>query len=118
MEEAAKNLNVERTDAIDGLAFDKETKSLILLLADGMDWSDENRHLFLLQEKLNSYILYIDTRQFEGKYPDVEKIELRVTFLFKEPDMCGYLLSRAEAVLNDNFDNVFLTVEHGTMSSD
>ncbi len=118
MEEVTKNLNVERTDTIDGLAFDKETKNLILLLADGMDWSDENRHLFFLQEKLNSYIQYVETRQYESKYPDVEKIEFRVCFLFKEPDMCGYLLSRAEAVLNDNFDNVFLTVEHGTMSSE
>lgn len=63
-----EKLNIENTDSIDGLAFEQETSSLILLLADGMDWIDMNRHLLLLQDKLNTYIWYIDSRQYEEKY--------------------------------------------------
>ena len=37
--------NIEKTDTIDGLAYEQDTSSLILLLTDGMDWSDMNRHL-------------------------------------------------------------------------
>ena len=48
--------NIEKTDTIDGLAYEQDTSSLILLLTDGMDWSDMNRHLLLLQDKLNTYI--------------------------------------------------------------
>ena len=48
--------NIEKTDTIDGLAYEQDTSSLLLLLTDGMDWSDMNRHLLLLQEKLNTYI--------------------------------------------------------------
>ena len=50
-----EKLNIENTDTIDGMAYEQDTSSLILLLADGMDWSDINRHLLLLQEKLNTY---------------------------------------------------------------
>ena len=48
--------NIEKTDTIDGLAYEQDTSSLLLLLTDGMDWSDMNRHLLLLQDKLNTYI--------------------------------------------------------------
>lgn len=60
-----EKLNIENTDTIDGMAYEQDTSSLILLLADGMDWSDINRHLLLLQEKLNTYIWYIDSGQYE-----------------------------------------------------
>lgn len=63
-----EKLNIENTDTIDGMAYEQDTSSLILLLADGMDWSDINRHLLLLQEKLNTYIWYIDSGQYEEKY--------------------------------------------------
>ena len=80
------NFNIENTDTIDTLAYREQTKMMILQIADGMDWSDMERHFSLLREKLDTYIWYIDSKQYEDKYPDVERIELRVTFLFKEPD--------------------------------
>lgn len=100
-------MNVENTNTIDSLAYDKDSFTLILLLSDGMDWTDKNRHLLLLREKLNSYIRYIDTRQYAEKYPDVRKIEVRISFLFKEPDECRYLLERAGFVLKDFYDYHF-----------
>lgn len=109
LENNNNKLNVENTDTIDGLAYEQETSSLILLLADGMDWSDMNRHLLLLQEKLNNYIWYIDSKQYEEKYPDVKRIELRVSFLFQEPEICHKLLERAKQVLVDVFENVDLS---------
>ena len=113
LENNNNKLNVENTDTIDGLAYEQETSSLILLLADGMDWSDMNRHLLLLQEKLNNYIWYIDSKQYEEKYPDVKRIELRVSFLFQEPEVCHKLLERAKQVFVDVFENVEMIVEQG-----
>lgn len=110
-------LNVERTDTIDGLAFDEETSSLILLLADGMDWIDENRHLILLQEKLNNYIKYIDSNQYLEKYPNVKKIEWQIHFLFKEPYKCYRLLEYLKMIMADAFKDVKIFIEHGTKSS-
>lgn len=109
-----EKMNIEYTDTIDGLAFKQETSSLILLLADGMDWLDINRHLLLLQDKLNTYILYIESKQYEEKYPNVERIEVHVSFLFKEPEACYMLLDKAEQVLINIFKNTEMIVTHGT----
>lgn len=113
-----EKLNIENIDSIDGLAFKQETSSLILLLADGMDWIDMNRHLMLLQDKLNTYIYYIDSRQYEEKYPNVERIEVRVSFLFKEPEICHKLLDRAEQILSNIFENIEMIVTHGIEDSE
>lgn len=114
MDDKAEKFNIENTDTIDSLAYEQETSSLILLLTDGMDWSDMNRHLLLLQEKLNTYIWYIDSRQYEEKYPVVKRIELRVSFLFQEPEICHKLLERAKLVFMNVFKNVEMIVEHGS----
>ena len=114
VEDKIEKLNIENTDTIDGLAYEQETSILILLLADGMDWSDMNRHLLLLQEKLNTYIWYIDSRQYEEKNTDVKKIEIRVSFLFQEPEICHKLLERAKLVFLNAFENLEMIVEHGT----
>ena len=114
VEDKIEKLNIENTDTIDGLAYEQETSILILLLADGLDWSDMNRHLLLLQEKLNTYIWYIDSRQYEEKYTDVKKIEIRVSFLFQEPEICHKLLERAKLVFLNAFENLEMIVEHGT----
>lgn len=114
MDGKAEKLNIENTDTIDGMAYEQETSSLILLLADGMDWSDTNRHLLLLQEKLNNYIWYIDSAQYKEKYPNVKRIELRVNFLFEEPEICHKLLERAKQVFMDVFENIEIIVGHGT----
>ena len=113
VEDKIEKLNIENTDTIDGLAYEQETSILILLLADGMDWSDMNRHLLLLQEKLNTYIWYIDSRQYEEKYTDVKKIEIRVSFLFQEPEICHKLLERAKLVFLNAFENLEMIVEQG-----
>ncbi len=107
------NFNIENTDTIDTLAYREQTKMMILQIADGMDWSDMERHFSLLREKLDTYIWYIDSKQYEDKYPDVERIELRVTFLFKEPDVCIKLLEKAGEVLHRVFENSALIVECG-----
>lgn len=106
-------LNIENTDTIDGMAYEQDTSSLILLLADGMDWSDMNRHLLLLQDKLNTYIWYIDSGQYEEKYPNVKRIEMRVSFLFEEPKLCHRLLEKAKHVFMNVFENVEMIVENG-----
>jgi len=35
-----------------------------------MDWNDEGRHLVLLQDKINTYLQFIENGQIEQSYPD------------------------------------------------
>ena len=71
----------------------------------------------LLQEKLNNYIGYIDSKQYLEKYPDVNKIEWQINFLFKKLDLCYRVLEHLKVVMTDIYKNVEIFIEHGTKSS-
>lgn len=120
-----KKFNIEKTEIIDSIAYEEETQKLIMLLADGMDWLDQKRHMFLLQEKLNTYLRYIDTKQYVdylkrisiNQIPSIKTIEIRITFLFKEPNICNQFIDRVIQVINDNFENVIIYIKQGTEES-
>ncbi|MBQ8966710.1 DUF6572 domain-containing protein [Ruminococcus sp.] len=106
-------LNIEKTDSIDSVAYDADKKMLAVMLVDGMDWEDEEIHLQLLKDKLNNYLLYIDTRQFDEKYPDTQRIELRAAFLYELPERAMFMVRRAGEVLETLFENSILVVDIG-----
>lgn len=78
-----------------------------------MDWSDEYNHLLLLQEKINNYIAYIESKQYLEKYEDIELIDIQIKFLFKETDNCEKILEQVKKVINDSLQNTTVTIEHG-----
>ena len=61
---------IDNTEVIDATAY--EGDKLILQLYDHLEFDDEiiKDHMFMLQEKLNSYIWFIDSKQYEETYPD------------------------------------------------
>ena len=116
MNEKDIELNLESTDTIDGAGLSKDDKSkLTLLLADGMDWHDETKHLLLLQEKLNNYIAYIESKQYLEKYPDVNAIVIEIKFLFKETDNCKQFLEQhVIKFIEESLPNTKIKIEYGT----
>ena len=106
-------LNLERTNTIDGVAFSEDDLKLILLLADGMDWHDEQKHLLLLQEKLNNYIAYIESKQYLEKYPKAKEIEIQIKCLFKETDNGKSLLEYAIKTIETSLQNAKVLIEYG-----
>lgn len=107
-------LNIERTNTIDGIAYNEKDLKLVLLLADGMDWHDEKNHLLLLQEKINNYIAYIEGKQYLQKYSNVEQIEIQIKFLFKETDNCRKFLEQVEKIISTSLNNTSINMEYGT----
>lgn len=107
-------LNIEKTNTLDGVGYDEENQRLIMFLSDGMDWHDEARHLFLLQEKINNYIAYIETKQYLKSYTNVKQIEIQICFCFKETDNCIKFLKQVEKLISESLKNTFITIEHGT----
>ncbi len=68
---------IDDTNKVDGLAIDKSRKALVLLMTDhlafeGNNTLSEKDHLLLLQDKINAYIEFISTRQYESIYPNEE----------------------------------------------
>ena len=57
---------------IDGIAYDDNATTLILEIYDHLNFEGkfEFDHLAILQDKLNSYIWFINSKQYEKIYPN------------------------------------------------
>lgn len=63
-------MSVIETDKIDGMGKGKENIELILLITDHLDWKNEQEHLMILQDKINSYLGFIESKQYVETYPN------------------------------------------------
>jgi hypothetical protein len=63
-------MTVEDIDKVDRLAFDRKTGDVRLLISDHLDWGEnEGEHLLVLQDKLNTYLGFVESGQLYAKYP-------------------------------------------------
>lgn len=87
-------MSVIEKDKIDGIGKSKSNKELLFLITDHLDWSDERYHLVTLQDKINSYVLYIESEQFKEIYPDDEFDFFTIEIHFKYPiiEKCSQFL--------------------------
>lgn len=74
---------IDNTEVIDATAY--EGNKLILHLYNHLEFDDEiiKDHMFMLQEKLNSYIWFIDSKQYEETYPDANLSVYEIQIKFK-----------------------------------
>ena len=81
---------IDNTEVIDATAY--EGNKLILQLYDHLEFDDEiiKDHMFMLQEKLNSYIWFIDSKQYEETYPNanLSVYEIQIKFKYQPSDLC------------------------------
>jgi hypothetical protein len=74
---------------VDWLGIEKTTGHISLTVVDDLDWADEENHLLLLQEKLNTYLAFIESGEvFERLVEEVgrrvpETTPIKITILAK-----------------------------------
>lgn len=109
-------LSIEKTNVLDGVAYDEKNLKLLLLLTDGADWYDEYNHLIALQEKINNYFDYIEGKQYLDTYPNakVEEVEIQIKFLFKETDNCKKFLEIVKKAVNELSIKTTVDIKSGT----
>lgn len=76
-------MSIFESDSVDFLVL--ESKVLKMIISDHLDWKEEYEHLLLLQEKINSYIAFYESGQYEEMYPDssFEYGVIEIHFLFE-----------------------------------
>ena len=90
-------LDVSEIDAIGTSDTDLE-----LLLIDGNLWlpDTEEEHLLKLQEKLNNYIYFLESKQYVARYGDnFDKKVIHITFQYSPSDNGLAFLAAAQKVL-------------------
>jgi hypothetical protein len=54
-------MTIAQTDIVDWMGIEKETGHVGLTVVDDLDWINEQNHLLLLQDKLNTYLAFIES---------------------------------------------------------
>ena len=74
-------MSVFETDQIDTMGV--VNGNLELLIIDTCNWEFEEEHFELLEDKLNNYLLYLDSKQYVPKYgDDFDKIIISIHFMY------------------------------------
>ena len=83
-------MSVIDVDKIDGMGKNEENKELLLLITDHLEWKNEQDHLMILQNKINSYLGFIESKQYVETYSDdvFEKYIIEIHFQNDIPENC------------------------------
>jgi len=76
-------MSVLDKDKIDGIGICDNLSQLALLITDHIDWTNEFDHLVHLQHKINSYISFIESKQYNEIYPKQKFISFCIEIHFQ-----------------------------------
>ena len=99
-------MSIEDAGKVDIIARKGETNTVVLVISDHWPWDDVQGHLHAIQEKLNSYIAFIETRQLwavrEPKIPENPEIEISLVLKYEPPPGAVSVLGQMKIFLADN----------------
>lgn len=99
-------MNIEQKDIIDFISTSPDGK-IVLTISDHLLWDEKNEHLLMLQEKLNSYLRFIESGEIFESYPATKDNSLIIEIgLQYEPNEVGlaFLNHCKETIINARID--------------
>jgi hypothetical protein len=107
-------LSVENRDVVDLVGVDRFSGRVILTIADHLQW-DSDEHLVTLQDKLNTYLRFIESGELATRYPDAKDRQPQITVVFKHPPdepAMKFLESVSEVIKSAGIDFRYETMTH------
>jgi hypothetical protein len=77
------SMAIESTQEVDAIGIDEKSGEVVLTLIDSTDWGDPSEHMFLLQEKLNAFLGFIESCELASAYPDSSGRACRIDLLLR-----------------------------------
>jgi hypothetical protein len=98
-----KDMSVEDKNKIDSISTNKEDV-VVLTISDHLGWDDRNEHLLILQEKINSYMDFIESGQIYESYPSAvdKKIMIQIVFKYLPNETGDEFLMIVKEFINEN----------------
>jgi hypothetical protein len=96
-------MSVEEPSKIDFSVFEPQSGDVRLLITDHLDWKEGGEHLLLLQNKLNSYLAFIESGEIYTKLPKAigRKIVIEVVGKFPLSDEASRFYRLAGKAIED-----------------
>ncbi len=76
-------MSIEQKDKVDMITQLNDT--VVLVITDDLQWDEKNQKLLLLQDKLNSYLTFVDSGQLAQKYPAFANRSVQIRIISKYP---------------------------------
>jgi len=98
-------MSITETKVVDIIAVPEwEPENVILVITDHLEWGDKKQqgeHLLLLQEKINSYIAFIENGELLESYPPAKgkNPKIRINGLYELPEQGEIFIDRVTEVL-------------------
>ncbi len=91
---------VDQPKVIDIVSKD-QTGNFVLTICDHLDWQDTEEHLLALQEKINTYLDFLDSGEIYEKYPDARghEKEIEAMFVHAPNSQALLFLSRVKSII-------------------
>ena len=95
-------MTVADPNTIDIVAHRADANVVRLVIADHLDWTGELDHLAMLQDKLNTYLAFVERGQLRKSYPEAagKPVQIEIRFLHEPTEHAKqHFLDRAMAVV-------------------
>ena len=96
-------MSVDQTDVIDIIGIDKKTGYVVLTISDHLEWEGDNDHHVILQEKLNTYLSFIESGEIYESYPQASGKKFLISVYGRnEPDEEGLkFLAKVKKIIEE-----------------
>jgi Ni,Fe-hydrogenase maturation factor len=96
-------MGLQELHIVDAISINEVTGICTLTIIDSLDWQNESEHLFMLQEKLNLYLSFIESGEIYETYPQSKNRTLKIGIRFKNqiPKACEVFLQRALEIITE-----------------
>ncbi|CAG9207274.1 conserved hypothetical protein [Paraburkholderia tropica] len=104
-------MSILDANVVDIIGVDPGKKIARLIITDHLEWSPPvGEHLYLLQEKINSYLRFLEGGELEENNPNAKgcKVEIEISMKYEPSAEALHFVERArEIVQSAGFDLVY-----------
>lgn len=88
---------------IDIISYNESDNLVTLSIIDALEWDSINEHLYLLQEKINVYLSFIESGEIYSSYEQANGsyFEIKVYFKNDIPKSCYHFLEQISNIIKD-----------------
>ena len=81
-------MGIENAEVVDIIRVEPKSGDLVLTITDAWDWDDTYEHLIALQNKLNTYLRFIESGEVYSAYPNAGRaVRIEVVSKYDMPDL-------------------------------
>jgi len=75
-------MTIEQLDTIDFISTDNNG-DINLSISDHLEWDDKNEHIYMLQEKINKYLSFIESGEIKEHVEDIKNKPIVISVVYK-----------------------------------